>query len=179
MDSAPPNSKAKRTPSASPWGRAFDRLLDATAAISCALLLFQVVSVCADVLLRDFAALSFNWLTALNEWSLVFVAFVGAAWLQREGGHTKDDSMLVLLGHWGPPISEWLGLGLGILVCVFLVWYGTEVTWNKYATDVYDFFKLPDVPVFWVYAIIPIGSVLWLIQIIREAVARRRRPRGD
>ena len=170
---------ANRTPSTSPWGRAFDRLLDASAFVSCALLLFQVVSVCADVLLRDFADLSFAWLTASNEWSLVFVAFVGAAWLQREGGHTKDDSMLDLFGDWSKPASEWLGLGLGILVCVFLVWYGTEVTWNKYATGVYDFFKLPDVPVFWIYLIIPIGSFLWLIQLIREAVARHRRPPGN
>lgn len=165
---------AGRTPSKSPWGRAFDRLLDGCAWFACGLLVFQVLSVCADVLLRDLADISFPWVTALDEWSLVFVAFVGAAWLEREGGHTKDDSMLEMLGRWGKPFSEWLGLGLGVLVCAFLVWYGTIVTWAKYTADVYDFFKLENVPVYWVYLIVPLGSLLWLIQIVRQIAARLR-----
>jgi len=49
---------------------------------------------------------------------------------------------------------------LTVLVCAFLVWYGTTVTWVKYTTNVYDFFKLPNVPIYWVYLIIPIGSAL-------------------
>jgi TRAP-type C4-dicarboxylate transport system permease small subunit len=31
----------------------------------------------------------------------------------------------------------------------------------------YDFFKLPDFPIFLIYIVIPIGSLLWLIQLLR------------
>lgn len=147
---------------------AFDRLLNGCAWIACGLLLFQVVSVSVDVLLRYFFSISAGWITALNEWSLVFVAFLGAAWLDREGGHTRDDSMLGFLGPWAAKTSDWVSWALGVGVCLILVWYGAKVTWNNYATGVYDFFKFREVPVFWIYLIIPIGCLLWLLQLLRR-----------
>ncbi len=158
-------------------GAAFDRLLDGCAWIACALLLFQVASVSADVLLRYFFDISLAWITALNEWSLVFVALLGAAWLEREGGHTRDDSMLGFLGAWAARTSDCLGWALGVGVCLILVWYGVKVTWDKYTTGVYDFFKLREVPVFWIYLIIPTGFLLWLLQLLRR-IWRQKAARG-
>lgn len=146
----------------------FDRVLDACAWIACGLLLFQVGSVSVDVLLRYFFSISVGWITALNEWSLVFVTFLGAAWLEREGGHTRDDSILGTLGPWAIKSSEWISWALGVIVCLILVSYGARVTWNNYVTGVYDFFKLREVPIFWIYFIIPLGSLLWLLQLLRR-----------
>src|SRR5258708_8155356 len=84
-------------------GRAFDRLLNACAWIGCALLGFQVVSVSVEIICRYFFDISFSVITPLNEWSLVYLTFLGAAWLQREGRHTSDDSLAALL----PPSSHW------------------------------------------------------------------------
>ena len=48
----------------------------------------------------------------------------------------------------------------------------------------YDFFKLPNVPIFYVYLIIPVGSLLWLIQLLRKqsrpksALAEKQDDRG-
>jgi TRAP-type C4-dicarboxylate transport system permease small subunit len=149
-------------------GRAFDRVLDGCAWVACALLVFQVVSVTVDVLLRYFFNVSLGVITALNEWSLVFVAFLGAAWLEREGGHTSDDSILELLGPGAKKVSAWASWLLGVAVCAVLVWYGAKVTWNHYATQTYDFFKLREVPVFWIYLVIPLGCLLWLAQLLRR-----------
>lgn len=154
--------------------RFFDRIVDGCAALACAMLLLQVVSVSLDVLLRYFFNVSFAWITALNEWSLVYIAFLGAAWLEREGGHTRDDSMLDMLGPWAKKSSEWAGWVLGVGICLFLVWYGIKVTWNNYTKNVYDFFKLQSVPIFWIYMVIPFGSALWLVQLVRQIVQRRR-----
>ena len=146
--------------------RGFNRVVDACAWLACLMLIFQVVSVSVDVILRFFFGITFAWITALNEWSLVFVAFLGAAWLEREDGHTSDDT---LIGHLGPQaksILHLIGRLIGIAVCAFLVWYGTKVTWDKYATGVYDFFKMESVRVFWIYWVIPFGSALWLVQLL-------------
>ena len=156
----------------------FDRVLDACAWIACVMLLAQVASVSADVILRQFFDISLAWITALNEWSLVYIAFLGAAWLERVGGHTRDVSMLDLLGSRVRKSSEWIGWSLGVAVCVFLVWYGTKVTWNNYATRVYDYFKLREVPVFWIYLVIPFGSLLWLLQLLRR-IGKRDPARYD
>ena len=150
----------------------FDRLLDACAWLACLLLVFQVVSVSAEVVARYFFGVSFGAVTALNEWSLVFLTFLGAAWLQREGGHTSDDSLLAMFPAWVRPMSIWFGWAIGIVSCGFLVWYGTKVTWANYTTKAYDFFKLREVPIYPIYAIIPIGSLLWLIQLLRTSPNR-------
>jgi TRAP-type transport system small permease protein len=149
-------------------GRAFDRLLDACAWIGCALLAFQVISVSVEIVCRYFFDISFSVVTPLNEWSLVYLTFVGAAWLQREGGHTSDDSIVTLLPAWVGWAAERLGWVLAIVTCGLLTWYGTFATWDNYAKSTYDFFKLPDFPIFYVYLIIPIGSLLWLLQLLRK-----------
>lgn len=157
---------------ASGWSRTFfrvfDRIVDVCAAIACGLLLFQVITVSLDVILRYFFDVSYRWFTALNEWSLVFVAFLGAAWLEREGGHTRDDSLLEAFGATVKGLSERAGWVIGLAVCAFLVWYGAKATWYNFEKNTYDFFKMQGVPIFWVYAVIPFGALLWLIQIVRQ-----------
>jgi TRAP-type C4-dicarboxylate transport system permease small subunit len=151
------------------FNTAFDWLLDACAWLACGLLVFQVVSVSAEVVARYFFDISFGAVTALNEWSLVYLTFLGAAWLQREGGHTSDDSMLDMMPAWVRPMSVWLGWLIGVASCGFLVWYGALVTWEAYVTNAYDFFKLREIPIYPVYVIIPFGSLLWLIQLFRAS----------
>lgn len=148
--------------------RAFDRVLNICAWIGCALLGFQVVSVSVEIVARYFFGISFSIVTPLNEWSLVYLTFLGVAWLQREGGHTSDDSIVTLLPPWVNRIAQWVGWILAIATCLLLTWYGTLATWDNFTKKAYDFFKLPDVPIFLVYAIIPVGSLLWFIQLLRR-----------
>ena len=148
--------------------RAFDRVLDACAWIGCAMLAFQVVSVSVEIVCRYFFNVSFSVITPLNEWSLVYLTFLGAAWLQREGGHTSDDSIVGLLPRWVNRATRWFGWFLAIATCGLLTWYGTLATWDNFTKKAYDFFKLSGFPIFYIYLIIPIGSLLWLIQLLRK-----------
>ena len=149
-------------------GFLFDRLLDVCAWIGCAILSFQVVSVSVEILSRYFFNISFSVITPLNEWSLVYLTFLGAAWLQREGGHTSDDSIVTLLPSWVNWLTRRLGWVLAVATCSLLTWYGALVSWEKFSQNTYDFFKLPGFPIFYIYMIIPIGSLLWLIQLLRR-----------
>lgn len=149
-------------------GQAFDRTLNFLAWLACLLILFQVVSVSTEVMVRYFFGISFGWVTSLNEWSLVFLTFLGVAWLQREGGHTSDDSIIQLLPGWVKVAAGHVATVLALLTCGMLTWYGAKVTWQNYANNTYDFFKIREVPVFVIYAIIPIGSFLWLLQLLRS-----------
>jgi TRAP-type C4-dicarboxylate transport system permease small subunit len=124
------------------------------------------------VVLRYFWDISYSWITALNEWSLVYIAFLGAGWLEREGGHTRDESIIKYFGPRAERLAHRLGRALGIVICLLLVGFGADVTWDKYQNNVYDFFKLQAVPVFWIYLAIPVGSALWLVQLLRQAGAR-------
>ncbi|MDN2564645.1 TRAP transporter small permease [Aquibium sp. A9E412] len=149
-------------------GRSFDRLLDCLALVGCALIMFQVVSVSFEVIVRYFFGFSLGWVTSLNEWSLVFLTFLGVAWLQREGGHTSDDTIVQMFPAPVRAMARYVAWGLALLTCAVLTWYGAKVTWQNYVNENYDFFKIREVPLFYIYAVIPLGSLLWLIQLVRS-----------
>jgi C4-dicarboxylate transporter, DctQ subunit len=108
--------------------------------------------------------------TALTEWSLLFVAFLGAAWLQRNYSHVRVD----IVERYLPPAANkallLLSATFGLAATGVIVYFGTWVTYNKYVEGEYDFFKLPWMPIFLIYAVIPFGSALWFIEILKQTV---------
>src|SRR5690606_9396246 len=113
-------------------GVAFDRLLDFCMAVGCLIIVFQVVTVSVDVAGRYFFNTSFLWVTAVNEWGLVYLTFLGVAWLQREKGHVGDDSVSSLLPDAFNRVFRFIGVVLALVSCVVLVAYGSYVTWQLY-----------------------------------------------
>lgn len=151
-------------------GALFDRVLDVCIAIACAIVVLQVVSVSLEVFFRQFFGISFEWITSINEWGLVYLTFLGVAWLQREKGHVGDDSVVSYFPGWVGMVFQFIGKILAIASCLVLTGYGTYVTWGHYKEGAVDFFKLDWVPLYLIYLVIPFGGALWLIQIIREIV---------
>jgi len=152
------------------YAKALDRTLDATAVLAGLCLVFQVVSITVDVSLRYFFGAPIKAVISLNEWSLLYIAFLAAGWLQRESGHVRVDIVLNLLGRRGSLVADLFGVALGIAACLVITWFGVKVTAEKLTSGVYDFFKLEDVPIWPVYLAIPVGTFLWLLQLLREAV---------
>jgi TRAP-type C4-dicarboxylate transport system permease small subunit len=146
----------------------FDRLLDGCAELARWLLLLQVVTVTLDVLLRSFFGISLSWITAANEWSLLLICFLGVAWLERAEGHTRDDSIIARLGPTGKVFSDRLTMVIGLAVTALLVVYGAKASWKALVENHYDYFKLKEVPIWWVYFFIPFGALLWFVEILRK-----------
>ena len=72
--------------------------------------------------------------------------------------------------------ADLFALLLGIIVCGVLVWYGGKVTWAKFITNEYDFFKIDDVPIYIILIVIPLGSLAFLIQLLLDAYRLLRTP---
>lgn len=148
--------------------RGFDRLLDGMAIVAGALLVFQVVSVTVDVGLRYLFNHGIHGITTWNEWSLLWITFLGFAWLQRERGHV---SMELLKDKYSPKARSAFEIGvcvLGIAVSLLLIWYGSQTTWQFWIEKRYDYFKLAEIRVAPFYAVIPFGSFVLLIQLLRD-----------
>ncbi len=150
--------------------KTLDRTLDATAVLAGLCLVFQVMSISVDVSMRYFFGAPIKAVISLNEWSLLYITFLAAGWLQREAGHVRVDIVLNLLGRRGSFIADLFGIALGAAACLVLTWFGVKVTLEKYTTGVYDFFKLEEVPIWPVYLVIPLGAFLWLLQLLRDGV---------
>lgn len=149
-------------------GRILDWLLDWSARLAALILLLQVVSITIDVLCRYFLDHSFEFVVPFTSWSLIYVAFLGAGWLQREGGHVRVDIMLERASPSVRRGMDLFGLAIGTVCCAVLVWYGAKVTYYNYDQKIVDFYSLDGVQVYLIYVAIPVGAALFLVQIIRD-----------
>ena len=154
----------------STFWRWFDRLLDGMAVFAGVLLALQVVSVTINVALRYLFNGGIYGINTWNEWSLLWVAFLGFAWLQRERGHVSMELLKDMYALRMRSVFELAVCLLGAVVSVVLIWYGSTTTWQYWVENRYDYFKLAEILVAPVYAIIPFGSFVLLIQLIRDAM---------
>lgn len=149
-------------------GTVFDRTIGYLAFLAAVLLIFTMLAVSAEVVMRYFLHRPMIWVMEITEIILLFVTFLGAAWLLRREGHVTVD---VLLSHLDPRTQALLGIVssiIGILICIILVWYGINVSYVYTKGGLYEptLLELPKGPLL---TIIPLGGFLMLVQFTKRA----------
>ena len=148
----------------------FDKALDGMALIVGCILIFIMLSVCTDVVLRTFFKLPQVWVTEVVEVMLLYITFLGTAWLLREEGHVQVD---IIVSRLSPRISSFLGIIssiIGIFIALVLAFFGTSVALDYFHRGVYTPTTM-EIPVCLIILIIPVGSIFLLIQFVRRAVS--------
>ena len=148
-------------------GRVLDRLTDVSAFAAGLLLSFILLSVCLDVIMRYCLNRPLQWVIELTEYALLYITFLGTAWLLRTEGHITVDVVLNRLSPRRQAILRVFSSAVGIVICVCLVWFGFEVAWDHFQRGVYDPTIL-EFPKALVIVIIPIGSLILLLQFVRR-----------
>lgn len=149
-------------------GKSLDRIEDIFAFLGGILLVVAVFSVVFQVIARYFFGLSFIWINEVNEYILLYVPFLGAAWLLRHNGHVTVDLLVRVLPPRIKKASNILVAALGIIISAVLVWYGTSVTMEAYARGTVSTTST-QLPLVYLLVIIPVGSLLLLFEFIRKA----------
>jgi TRAP-type C4-dicarboxylate transport system permease small subunit len=148
-------------------GRVFDRLNSVLAVMGATLLILVMLSVSYNVATRYFFRYSTPGMFEIWEYSLLYMTFLGAAWLLRREGHVSMD---IVLNHLKPRAQAMLNTVtsiLGALMFLALTWYGAQATWRLFQAgtripgDLYP-------PQGAIVIIIPIGSFLLFIQFLRR-----------
>lgn len=145
----------------------FDRALDVMAFLAAVILIFIMVSVCLNVILRYFFNEPLIWVNQITECFLLYITFLGSAWLLRNEGHVKVD---ILLNHLSSKALAFLGIissVIGIIVSVILTFFGFSLTWYFYHKGLYTPTIL-ELPLSLIIIIIPIGSFMLIVQFIRR-----------
>lgn len=146
----------------------FDRLNDILASITGLIMLFMLASVSFEVVMRYFFNRPSKWIVEANEYSLVYIAFLGAAWLLKKEGHVKIDVVVDLLNKRHRALLDMITYLFSALVMVVITWYAGRVIVDHIQRG----YTLPTVlapPSFIVLGVIPIGSLLFAIQFFRQA----------
>lgn len=145
------------------WLRRAEGLL---AGLSGLCLILIVIAVCAEIVMRYFFKSPLIWVVELTEYGLLYVTFLGSAWLLKREGHVRVDVVIGCLSQtWQ---DRWAALSslIGLLVSLVLTVFGAVTTWDHYVRGIFK----PSVLEFptWVPLLaIPLGSLLLSLRFAR------------
>jgi len=145
----------------------FDRVLNILAFAAGTILILAMLSVIIGVVARYCFERPQIWVIECTEYSLLFVTFLGTAWLLREEGHIKVESVLARLNPKTQRIINIVTSATCAIIFFIITLYGVKTTWTYVKLN----YHLPTIlapPQYIIIAIIPLGSSLLLIQFLRR-----------
>jgi TRAP-type transport system small permease protein len=143
----------------------YERLLNGLMLVACLLLLGMAVMIGADVVSRNIGAGGVAVSNELSEDILYLMTLLAAPWLLRQGQHIRVDIVLRVLPTRVAWMLEWVGDIIGLLCCLYFVWYGTLVAVASYSAGAIVI-KTLVTPEWWTLAPLPVGFVLLGIEFI-------------
>jgi len=141
------------------------------------LLLFITFSISYSIFTRALGFQSPVWTVQFNEYSLLWMTFLGSAWVLSRRKHVAVDVVMTGLGPRGKRIAEVAHSLLGVGVCGVLCWYSAVITLSLFQRGVMDV-QAVDMPKHLVLMVIPAGFLVLTVQFFRNLAIslRRRRP---
>jgi TRAP-type C4-dicarboxylate transport system permease small subunit len=140
----------------------YGRLLDILVIAASILLLIMTVMIGADVVSRNLG----GGIAASNELSedlLYLMTLLASPWLLRQGQHIRVDIILRMLPVRVAWLLEWIGDIVGLLCCLYFVWYGWLITAASYRAGSINI-KTLVTPEWWTLTPLPIAFALLAIE---------------
>ena len=148
-------------------GAIFDHIVTGTFMLACVLLALMALSVTYEVLMRYVFSRPTIGILEINQYALIWITFLSAAWVQRRGGHAAMDTLLLRLSSRSQLMMTAIISTVGGIVWLIIVWYSTQVIWRLFQEGAYIFSPLEPLKAP-IVIIIPIGSFLLFIELMRR-----------
>lgn len=145
----------------------YDRVIGALFYLACILLTLPVLVISFEITYRFFTGRSQMWVVEFSEYVLLLIPFLATAWVLKKGQHIRMDIVVNRFNIRTQAILNIVASVIAALICLVLVWYGWDVTWESFlkGTRFFNVIGLPRAP-FTVF--IPIGGFLLFIGFIRN-----------
>lgn len=147
----------------------FDAAMTLFISMACVLLCLITFSVCLEVFLRYFFNRPQVWVIEMSEYALLYITFLGAAWVLKEDNHVAVDLVTNRLTLRGKALFSFFSQVVCFLVSWVLVVHGARVTWSYFSKGIYNPTIL-EFPTAYILVIIPLGGLLILVQAARGGV---------
>ena len=135
------------------------------AKVAIVILCLVIISVCLEIFMRYFLNRPLMWVVELTEYALLWVTFLGAAWLLKEGGHVRVDIVINFMSErWKSRCAVFSSL-LGLLISLILTYFGAFATYDHWARDMFKPTVL-EFPTWIVLAAIPLGSIFLVFRFL-------------
>ena len=123
-----------------------------------------------DIISLKFFSNQFSWILEVSEYLLVFLTFLGVAWLLREDGHIKLDLLLNRLSEKNRTRMEIVNSCIGAIISLIITVYGFLATWNLYMRDIKTETIL-EIPRSLLIVVIPVSFLFVFVQFIRNILS--------
>ena len=157
--------------------RWYGHVLEAMMLLAGLLLLVMTFMIGADVVLRNIGAGGVAVSNELSEDILYLITLLTAPWLLRQGRHIRVDIVLRVLPPRVAWALEWLGDAIGIVCCLYFVWYGAGVAVASYLNGSLSI-KTLVTPEWWILAPLPIAFALLAAEFVFRMDRLARAERG-
>lgn len=155
-------------------GRILNRINSGTAVLAGLILLFITFSISYTIATRALGIQSPVWTVQFNEYSLLWMTFLGTAWVLSRRKHVAIDIVTGQLGPRAKRAAEIIHGLMGTGVCAVLCYYSTLMDLNLFHRGVTDV-QAVDVPKYLVLSVIPFGFLLLTLQFIWNLVSEIKR----
>lgn len=145
----------------------FDRINLGFASISAALILILVAIICYAVFMRYLFHDPPGWDVEISEDMLLYITFLGTAWLLKQKGHISVDLVYDWLSPNNKRLINIIFTAICIIMCLIMTWYSAAATVDyiqRVAVDVKPL-KLPKAVL---SGIISLGFFLLTVEFIRQ-----------
>ncbi len=147
--------------------RVIDRIEIILAIVAGGLIVFIGLAICYEVFMRYFLDSPTIWTVEVSRFTLVYITFLGAAWVLKIDGHVRID---IVLNRLNPRINALVNVIHSIIsaiVCLVVVWYGVVVTMESFQLG-YRLETELRTPQFLILVIVPIGTFFFFTSFVKK-----------
>ena len=157
------------------FGFSFDRIVHASLMVAAALVIFDMLALTVDVLMRFLFSVTWTGLPEITEYSLLWMTFLGTTWVMRINRHIRVELLIRRLAPQRRAILDVVGFIMTVLTLGVIAWYGGALVVGDFLTGkVVASILRP--PAWTVELVIPAGLVMLLWQVFLSSPLRLRRP---
>ena len=138
--------------------------------MACITLLFVVVSVLFEVVMRYFFNNPTTWVFLTSGLGLAVVTFLSVAWIQKREGHVRMDMAVNMMSIRGQALLGAVTYMLTTFALLVVTWYGGKCTWELFLVremwgdQPFDLLRAPFL------AVVPVGSFMLALQTLRRTL---------
>lgn len=144
-----------------------DRIIDGFLHIASWLTFAVTLGIGYEVASRYFFGRPTVWAEDFTDYTMLYMTFLAAAYLAREGGHVN---LTYLLDHFHGRrlhVTEAVNSYICAIVCAFIVWYSAGDTLDAIINEV-EVNRALAIPKYYVTGIIPVGMFVLFVQFVRN-----------
>jgi TRAP-type C4-dicarboxylate transport system permease small subunit len=150
-----------------------DWFLDIMGFMAGVLLVAAVLIVCFEIFMRYFVHRPQVWTVEVCEYILFSMAFLGAPWLLKQGGHVNIDIFVVQFSPRPKRAIDLITASIGIIISAIICWFSITTSYDCYISGVL-LTKTMNVPKHYFLMLIALGYFFLLLEFARQFIGKLR-----